>query len=69
MRGFLILLNIYKIAYVLIKRGFGADKKQKVLLIYFNKYLSSEKEIYIYCWGGEFNSESYNIVGYKWERV
>jgi len=34
---------------------------------YFQKYLSSGKEIYIV--GVEFDSSSRNVVGYEWERV
>ncbi len=34
---------------------------------YFNKYLSSGKEIYIV--GVEFDSSSRNVVGYVWEKV
>ncbi|MEA2047878.1 MAG: PD-(D/E)XK nuclease domain-containing protein [Campylobacterota bacterium] len=57
--------KIYIFEFKVDKKGALEQIKQKA---YFNKYLSSEREVYIV--GVEFDSKSRkNIVGYAWERV
>ncbi len=55
---------IYIFEFKVDKKGALEQIKSKE---YFNKYLSSRKEIYIV--GVEFDSNSRNVVGYAWERV
>ncbi len=63
-------LSIFIDDYIYIFE-FKVDKKGALEQIkskeYFQKYLSSRKEIYIV--GVEFDSNSRNVVGYAWERV
>ncbi len=56
--------KIYIFEFKVDKKGALEQIKSKE---YFNKYLSSGKEIYIV--GVEFDSNSRNVVGYEWERV
>ena len=55
---------IYIFEFKVDKKGALEQIKEKE---YFQKYLSSGKEIYIV--GVEFDSASRNVVGYDWERV
>ncbi len=55
---------IYIFEFKVDKKGALEQIKEKE---YFNKYLSSGKEIYIV--GVEFDSNSRNVVGYDWEKV
>jgi len=56
--------KIYIFEFKVDKKGALEQIKSKE---YFQKYLSSGKEIYIV--GVEFDSKSRNVVGYDWERV
>ena len=56
--------KLYIFEFKVAKKGALEQIKEKA---YFDKYLSSGKEIYIV--GVEFDSKSRNIVGYEWERV
>ena len=55
---------IYIFEFKVDKKGALEQIKSKE---YFQKYLSSGKEIYIV--GVEFDSNSRNVVGYEWERI
>ena len=55
---------IYIFEFKVDKKGALEQIKSKE---YFQKYLSSSKEIYIV--GVEFDSNSRNVVGYEWERI
>ena len=56
--------KIYIFEFKVDKQGALAQIKEKA---YFNKYLSSGKEIYSV--GVEFDSKCRNIIRYEWERV
>jgi len=56
--------KIYIFEFKVDKKGALEQIKSKE---YFQKYLSSGKEIYIV--GVEFDSKSRNVIGYDWERV
>jgi len=56
--------KIYIFEFKVNEKGALEQIKEKA---YFNKYLSSERDIYIV--GVEFDSKSRNIVGYAWEKV
>jgi len=56
--------HLYIFEFKVDKKGALEQIKSKE---YFQKYLSSGKEIYII--GVEFDSESRNVVGYAWEKI